>query len=75
MVSHGGTILTGVPVLARNLDPRFPMGEGRSLRNCGVVDLARDPDGWRVVRLAGRGPGRLKLVRRLKPVARGISVA
>ena len=52
VVSHGGAICTAVPVLARNLHPRFP--QGRALPNTGVVQLeADDVTGWRAVSWAG----------------------
>ncbi|MGH3361063.1 MAG: histidine phosphatase family protein [Nocardioides sp.] len=51
VVSHGGAICTAVPALARNLAPRYP--EGRTLPNCGVVELEADADGWRAVAWVG----------------------
>ena len=52
VVSHGGAICAAVPVLARNLHPRFPLG--RPLPNTGVVRLEVDDDtGWRAVSWAG----------------------
>ena len=52
VISHGGAICTTVPVLARNLHPRFPLG--RPLANTAVVRLEADDDaGWRVVSWSG----------------------
>ena len=52
VVSHGGAICMSVPVLARNLHPRFPLG--RPLPNTGVVQLeADDAGGWRAVSWVG----------------------
>lgn len=53
VISHGGAICTAIPNLARNLDPRHPVG--RPLANCDVVELAADADGWVARSWAGVG--------------------
>lgn len=52
VVSHGGAICAAVPVLARNLEPRFP--EANALGNCAVVALEADDAGWVARSWAGR---------------------
>lgn len=51
VIGHGGAICTSVPLLARNLHPRFP--QGRPLPNTGVVGLEADAAGWRATSWAG----------------------
>ena len=51
VVSHGGAICTAVPVLATNL--RADHGHERPLRNCDVVALEADAEGWRARSWAG----------------------
>ena len=46
MVSHGGAMLASLPPLV-GLPRTHALGV--SLRNCGVVALEADADGWRLV--------------------------
>lgn len=51
VVSHGGAMLASLPPLAGL--PRT-YGVGVSLRNCGVVELEADADGWRLISWDGQ---------------------
>ena len=51
VISHGGAICTALPVVARNLTPRFPLD--RPLANTATVALEADDDGWAAVSWAG----------------------
>lgn len=47
VVSHGGAMSVALPWLAHNV--RDDRARGSGVPNCGVVELAGDSDGWRLV--------------------------
>jgi broad specificity phosphatase PhoE len=51
VVSHGGAMALGLQSLCANLDAEFV--SHHILANCELVELVREPDGWRCVSWAG----------------------